>query len=125
MEKESYFPVQAIAERYTLADAVEIRYGAADGSLHSVSAALANGAAKRSQLRIVYSDGTVVAVNGSWTEDFRVEVGGKEYVLPPNGWRAESADRSVVSFNGYENGRRAKYAYSPHYRWENRSEAER
>ena len=37
--------------------------------------------------------------------------------LPPNGWRAESADKAVVSFNGLENGVRVKYARSPEYNW--------
>lgn len=116
-EKRLYFPVQAIAARYTQAEAADIRYAAADGSLHRISQALANGAAKRSQLRIVYSDGTVVAVNGNKKESFRVEVGGKIYDLPPNGWRAESADKSIVTFNGFENGERVRYAYCPEYSW--------
>jgi len=116
-EKATYFPVQAIAAHYTQAGVREVRYGAADGSLHAVSAALANGAAKRCQLRIAYSDGTVVAVNGNWHENFRVEVGGVVYDLPPNGWRAETADKSVISFNGFENGRRIRRACSPAYEW--------
>ena len=117
LEKESYYPVQAIAARYTQAKAVEIRYADAAGVLHPTSAALANGAAKRSQLKVTYSDGTVVAVNGNLKENFRVEVGGVTYDLPPNGWRAESADKSVISFNGIENGKRVKYAKSPEYEW--------
>ena len=44
-----------------------------------------------------------------------MEVGGKVYELLPNGWRAETADRSVVSFCGLENGVRVKYAISPEY----------
>ena len=83
--------------------------------MHPTSAALVNGAARRSQLKITYSDGTVVAVNGNRTENFSVEVGGQVYELPPNGWRAETADRSVVSFCGIENGVRVKYAVSPEY----------
>lgn len=115
--RESYFPVQAIAARYCVANAKEILYAAADGTLHPVSAALANGAARRSQLKVTYDDGTVVAVNGNLSESFTVEVGGVSYVLPPNGWRAETVDRSVVSFNGLEDGRRVKYAKSPEYDW--------
>jgi hypothetical protein len=117
LEKESYYPVQAIAERYTTAQAVEIFYAAADGTLHPTSRALVNGAAMRSQIKVVYSDGTTVAVNGNRKENFKVEVGGVVYDLPPNGWRAQSADAAVVSFNGIENGVRAKYAKSPEYEW--------
>jgi hypothetical protein len=117
LEKESYYPVQAIAAKYTQAQAVDIRYAAADGTLHLASEAFANGAAKRSQVKVTYSDGTVVAVNGNLQDDFKVEVGGVVYDLPPNGWRAETADRSIVSFNGLENGKRVKYAKSPEYEW--------
>ena len=117
VEKESYYPVQAIAALYTQAEAEEVLYADAAGALHATSAALANGAAKRSQLKVRYSDGTVVAVNGNLKENFRVEVGGVMYDLPPNGWRAESADKAVVSFNGIENGVRVKYARSPEYDW--------
>ena len=116
-EAESYYPVQAIAARYTQAEAVEVLYGDSEGRLHDVSAAIMNGASERSQLRVTYSDGTVVAVNGNEKEDFHVEVGGVRYVLPPNGWRGETADGKVVTFNGYEGGRRVKYAFSPEYRW--------
>ena len=123
LERESYFPVQAIAARYTQAEAVDIRYAAADGTLHPTSAALVNGAARRSQLRITYSDGTVVAVNGNRTENFSVEVGGRIYELPPNGWRAETADRSVVSFCGIENGVRVKYATAPEYTYRRKDPA--
>ena len=116
-EKESYYPVQAIAECYTTAQAVEIFYAAADGTLHPTSRALVNGAAMRSQIKVVYSDGTTVAVNGNRKENFKVEVGGVVYDLPPNGWRAQSSDAAVVSFNGIENGVRVKYAKSPEYEW--------
>ena len=117
LEKESYYPVQAIAARYTKAIPVDIRYAARNGDLHPTSQALVSGAAMRSQVRVAYSDGTVVAVNGNPKETFRVEVGGTVYELPPNGWRAESGDGTVVSFNGIENGVRVKYAKSPEYDW--------
>ena len=36
------------------------------------------------------------------------------------GWRAQSADAAVVSFNGIENGVRVKYVRSPEYEWRKR-----
>ena len=117
LEKESYYPVQAIASLYTKASAADIRYAASDGTLHPTSRALVNGAAMRSQIKVVYSDGTTVAVNGNRKENFKIEVGGVVYDLPPNGWRAQSADGRTVSFNGIENGTRVKYAISPEYVW--------
>ena len=122
LEKESYYPVQAIASLYTKASAADIRYAASDGTLHPTSRALVNGAAMRSQIKVVYSDGTTVAVNGNRKENFKVDVGGVVYDLPPNGWRAQSADGRTVSFNGIENGTRVKYAISSEYVWRKKTD---
>ena len=89
LEKESYYPVQAIASLYTKASAADIRYASADGLLHPTSQALVNGAASRSQIKVVYSDGTTVAVNGNRKDSFKVEVGGKVYELFKKGKKSK------------------------------------
>ena len=116
----AYFTVQAIASKYTVAKAAEIRYGGADGRLYATAEALASGDYRRSQVRVAYDDGTVVAVNGSRTEDFTVEVGGKTVMLPPNGWFGRTADGKVETFLGLRDGRRYEYAFGPEYAYENR-----
>ena len=118
-ERKFYYPVQAIAARYGVADAVEIRYGAADGGLLATEDALARGAVSRNQVRVAYSDGTVVAANGSMTEAFPVSVLGEDVVLPPNGWYARTKDGDVVTYCLEKDGRRVHYAKSPEYeeRW--------
>ncbi len=116
LERDSYFPVQAIAERYCQADATEIRYGGADGKLHDTAEALASGDVALNHIRVTYSDGTVVAVNGGMKGDFRVIVLGTERVLPPNGWYAQTRDGKVVTYCIEKDGRRIRYANAPGYR---------
>ncbi len=111
----SYFTVLGVASRYTQADVREIRYGGADGALFTTEAALLNGACGRSQVRVVYADGTTVAANGSRTENFKVEVAGVVRVLPPNGWCAVSGDGAADSFSGEWNGTPIEYARGDGY----------
>lgn len=115
----AYFAVQGIASKYTVAKAVEIRYGEADGQLHTTAEALASGDYRRSQVRVAYDDGTVVAANGSRTEDFAVQVGTKSVRLPPNGWYAVSGDGAAESFSGVLDGQRVEYASGPDYTYVN------
>ena len=116
LERDSYFPVQAIAERYCQADATEIRYGGADGKLHGTAEALASGDVSLNHIRVTYSDGTVVAVNGGMKGEFRVDVLGAERVLPPNGWYAQTRDGKVVTYCIERDGQRIRYANAPGYR---------
>ncbi len=116
LECDSYFPVQAIAERYCQADATEIRYGGADGKLHGTAEALASGDVSLNHIRVTYSDGTVVAVNGGMKGEFRVDMLGTERVLPPNGWYAQTRDGKVVTYCIERDGERIRYANAPGYR---------
>ena len=116
-ERTSYFLVQGIAAKYTQASVREIRYADATGKLYATGEALANGAWRRSQLRIVYSDGTEVAVNGNQQEPFRVSVKGVEHNLPPNGWCAISGDGTAGSLNEIVDGVPLQRAWSDEYRF--------
>ena len=113
--KTSYFLVQGIAAKYTQASVRDVRYADADGRLLAPSAAIANGAFRRSQVFVRYADGTEVAVNGSRTETFAACVAGDAYTLPPNGWVAISGDRTAGSFNLMMNNERFQCAWSPEY----------
>lgn len=110
-----YFAVLAIASRYSIAQATEIRYGAADGTLLDTAAAIATGDYRRSQVRVRYSDGTIVAANGSRTNDFTVTVDDERRTLPPNGWFAQSADGKTASFSGLLDGQHVEYAHGDDY----------
>lgn len=116
LERDSYFPVQAIAERYCQADATEIRYGGADGKLHCTAEALASGDVSLNHIRVTYSDGTVVAVNGGMEGDFCVDVLGEEHILPPNGWYAQTRDGKIITYCVERDGQRIRYANAPGYR---------
>ena len=113
--KTSYFLVQGIAAKYTQASVRDVRYADATGRLFAPAEALLNGAAKRSQVFVRYSDGTEVAVNGSRTETFSAVVHGNAYELPPNGWVAISGDRTAGSLNVRENGGVIQRAWSDEY----------
>ena len=111
-EDRSYFMVQALAAKYTQAEAREIRYLDADGTAYDTSAAVARGVFRRSQVTVRYSDGTFVAANGSKTEPMRVR---SDLWLPPNGYCGWSGDGSVLVYSGLADGHRVDYARAPDY----------
>lgn len=111
----SYFMLQALHSHYCLADAAEIRYADASGTLLPTSAALASGAYQRSQVATRYADGTVTVANGSSTERMKVNAWGHMVDLPPNGYAGWSGDGAVETFSGDISSRRADYCVSPTY----------
>jgi len=114
MEDRSYFMVQALAAKYTQAEAVEIRYVDTDGRALPTEAAVATGAYRRSQVAVRYSDGTFVAANGSKAEPMRVP-GVDGLWLPPNGYCGWSGDGRVFVYSGLVDGHRVDYAVGPEY----------
>ncbi len=112
---KSYFMVQQIAARYTQSEAEMIRYADVKGRLVGTSEALASGAVERSQVCVLYRDGTAVAANGSRTERLVAEFCGEKLDLPPGGYRAWTADRDVVVDSSDRGGARADYCESPDY----------
>ena len=77
---------------------------------------MASGDVALNHIRVTYSDGTVVAVNGGMKGDFHVDVLGTEHVLPPNGWYAQTSDGKVVTYCIEKDGQRIRYANAPGYR---------
>ena len=112
-EWQSYFMVQAIAARYTQAEADTIRYADGKGVLWPTSEALINRCYERSQLITRYTDGTVVTVNGSPSIPFYPEWDSIRLALPPNGFAAESGDGKVYVISGLTEGHRADLSVSP------------
>ena len=109
-----YFMVQALAARYTQADAESITYADAKGAFHPTSAAVASGDYRRSQISVRYSDGTETIVNGSrdgdWLECRR---GNGKLVLPPYGFFGFG--NGVCSFYGTRDGEPVAFARGPEY----------
>ena len=109
-----YFMLQALAARYTMADAESIRYADANGAFHSTSHAVASGDYRRSQIATRYSDGTVTVVNGSRDGEWLSFRRGKgKIVLPPYGFFGLASD--ACSFNGTRDGVRMAFARGPEY----------
>ena len=110
----SYFMLQALAARYTQADAASIRYSDDEGTLHETSEAVHSGVYRRSQIATRYSDGTVTFVNGSRDGDWmEIHFGNEKIQLPPYGFCGMSKDVCVV--NASKDGQRIAYASSPEY----------
>ncbi|MDD2601132.1 MAG: hypothetical protein PHO37_18225, partial [Kiritimatiellae bacterium] len=110
----SYFMIQQLAERYTLASAKSIQYF--DGArLVNTSTAVAGGAYKRSQVAVEYEGGVNVIVNGSTTEDLNIHWKGREIALPPNGYQGWSDDGEIEVFSALRDGHRVDYARTPKY----------
>ena len=107
------FMVTGVSSRYCVADAVDIRYADSQGRLFKTSDAILNGAYRRSQVAVKYSDGTVVFVNGNESESFVLKTGKREMSLPPNGWIVRSKD--ALSVSAITSGHRADCAISPDY----------
>ena len=107
----SYFALQQIFAHYSQSTAEEIRYANEAGQLLDVSAAVATGAYRRSQIATRYANGLRVLVNGHPTETWKTA----DAELPPNGWFAQSADKKLVAWSALVDGHRADYVDSPAY----------
>ena len=116
-EEHSYFMVLGTARHYCMANAREIRYADAKGCLLDTSAAIASGAFRRSQVTVLYDDGTRVAANGSTNEAMSVEWKGGRLVLAPNGFCAASGDGTAWAVSGAKrgDGHRLDIAVAPDY----------
>ena len=113
----SYFMTQQIASYYTQTSADTIRYFDADGEGYETSEALKRDLVKRSQICVVYKDGTTVLSNGSKTERMTAKLDDKTFVLPPNGYLAWTADGKVRVESLSNALHRFDYCESPEYIW--------
>ncbi len=107
----SYYMIQQLQSAYTGANASQIRYADANGTMWDTSAALARGAHKGSQVYTKYDNGLEVWVNGQMEDTWQSE----HAELPPNGWYARSADGELLEYSANVNGRRIDYVESPAY----------
>ena len=114
LELRNYYMPLAAAKRYTQAEATEIRYGDAEDRLLDSAHAIASGAVALNHVKVTYSDGTVVAVNGSRTKPFSLDWSGRRLTLDPNCYVARSGD-GVKVFSAFVDGHRADLAVTPEY----------
>jgi hypothetical protein len=107
----SYFMIQQLQSYYCKALIKNIQYANNKGKLMDVSAAIATGAIKRSQLKLEYDDGLEIWVNGSKDETWKTP----HAVLPPSGYYAKLPDGALEVFSAVKNGKRGDYVHSPAY----------
>ena len=107
----SYFLLQQVHARYARERAEDIRYADESGKLLDVSAAVAGGAYRRSQVVTRYTGGLTVTVNGHPTATW--DTG--RAVLPPNGWHVHDQTHKLTAWSANLDGRRADYVDSPAY----------
>jgi len=123
VEARSYFMIQAIASKYTQAQAAEISYCSGRGEWVDSSEAILSGCHADNRLRVLYDDGTVVYANGSTNLTLSAIFGKETRVLPPNGLWARSGDGTVESFIGLDqDGMRVRHAHGPEYIYDERGE---
>ena len=113
MELREYYMPLPLASRYTQADAVEIRYGDGKGGLLDSAHAIASGAVALNQVKVLYSNGTAIAVNGG-EKDFTFDWFGEKVTLPPNCYVGKSGN-DVKVFSSFVDGHRADLSVSPDY----------
>jgi len=107
----SYFMIQQLQSHYCKAFIKNIQYANKIGKLQDVSAAVATGAHKRSQLKLEYDNGLIVWVNGHKEDTWETP----EALLPPSGYYASNRDASLVVSSALKNGHRADFVHSPAY----------
>ncbi|MFA6564279.1 MAG: hypothetical protein WCV00_20420 [Verrucomicrobiia bacterium] len=107
----SYFALQQVHAAYAQQTAADIRYADEHGRLLDVSAAVATGVFRRSQVATRYADRLRVVVNGHPSETWKTA----DAELPPNGWFAKSADGRLLAWSAISRGHRADYVDSPAY----------
>ncbi|MBT3290281.1 MAG: hypothetical protein HN380_23260 [Victivallales bacterium] len=111
----SYYMLQQLQERYTIASVESIHYVAEDGSLQDVSAAVASGAYRRNQIVTRYVGGVVTVVNGNAREPLRTRAQGRLVDLPPNAYMGWTDDGVVDVLSAEKDGHRADLAVTPKY----------
>jgi len=101
---KSYYLLQALQQRYAMVPVSDIRYF--DGEkLVDTSTALITDAYKRSQVYVRYENGLEVWCNLSFEHDWRADVDGTGFQLPPTGFVARRPDDIIVC-SVERNGRR-------------------
>lgn len=115
----AYYALMQGAQKIYLPDRVSrIEYH--DGErFMGTSEALQKGIEGLGRVRVTWRSGLVVTVNLSNDKSWTVSQGGKEYLLPPNGWvlslEPKGADGGVLGCSAMVDGKRMDYMATPDY----------
>ena len=80
----------------------------------STSEMLKHGGIEQGRIKITYSRGLQVYVNYHRQQPWELELDGRQWVLPPDGWIAEQPGR-LLAFSALVGGRRLDYVSCPAY----------
>jgi len=98
-------------------------YAEGAGGFVSTSEALRTGAREEGKLRVTYAGGQVVHVNYHPEKTWRLEVAGREFLLPAYGWVLVKPGR-ILAYSALVEGRRVDYVDCPRYTYLNSGEAD-
>lgn len=101
----SYFLIQPMQKFFVGVNIREILYNV-DGQYLPFEAAAKAGTLSRNQVKLIYENGLEVAVNLNETENMSVTLNGMEFLLPPDGFAAVTADQRNLACSALQNGQR-------------------
>ncbi len=110
----SYYMLQQVQARYGLLAPARIAYW--DGAkLVGVSEAVVRDLPRtRRQLYVEYPNGLKLWLNDHPSEEWRVNIGSRAFILPPAGWLAYQKD-ALLSYSALVEGRKVDYLRSEAY----------
>ena len=114
---KSYYMFKQIQKHYAGVPVKSIEYHY-NGKLMTAAETIAADKVGYNQLKIVYSNGTTVYANANKTENYVINVAGKNITLPPNGYYLEAPGK-VVTYSIAQNGNRADYSFGDEYIYAN------
>lgn len=110
---KTYYMMQQLQQRYCMVSVAKISYNH-NGRLLSTSEAIATDAYKESQVYVRYVNGLEIYVNGSWDRSWEVNIGDRDYLLPPTGFVAAMGD-DFLAYSAEVEDKRVDYVNSPEY----------
>ena len=110
---KAYYLLQKLQTCYVGTEVEDIFYHS-DGNLLETTDALVSEAHENSQVQVIYDNGLIIHVNGSWDKDWTVEHGHTTYVLPPGSFLAHGPD-GLLAYSADTGSGRIDYVHCPEY----------
>ena len=110
---KSYYIFKQTQKRYAGIPIKSIEYHH-DGQLMTAAQAIAAKLVGYNQLKLTYSNGTVVYVNANEKDNYLITVNGQTITLPPNGYYVTAPDK-LVTASILRNGGRVDYSFGDEY----------
>ena len=109
----SYFMIQQLQQYYANEPVEKILYFNGK-DLVPIEKAIPEKSTERGMVYIRYTNGLEIRVNCNPKENWSVQSGGKNYLLPPNGWVAELPGK-FLEYSAIVDGHRVDFVHGPQY----------